>query len=90
MGIEVNIDADAINAAVTQAVVESVVGEQLKKAIEEALKPSGYGRQSAVQAVVTEEVRKAIQNVIAQESLDNIISASTQALLKALDEVRRY
>jgi hypothetical protein len=68
-GIEVQIDADAINGAVTQAIVDSMIGEQMKKAINEQLSPppNAYGRQSVVQTTVAIEVQRILQEMLREE-----------------------
>lgn len=85
--IEISIDKDSINQAVTQAVVDSVIGEQMQKAITEALKPTGYGRDSAVSAVMHQEVQKAIRKVIEEDYSDVIKDAVKKKLHEHVDSV---
>lgn len=104
MAIEVNIDGEAINAAVTQAVVDAVIGEQMTKAINDALKSTGFGRPSAVEQVVSQEVQKIIRDVLEtdyaeeireavkaamiEEGVAKIASASVQALMAEIEKAR--
>ena len=87
-GIEVSLDAEAVQRELVQAIIQSTLGEKLAKSIDEALKPSGYGRGSvidqAIAAEVNEQVRLRCRELIREEGpIREMIEAELRA---ALDE----
>lgn len=78
MSIEVNIDAQAVQEHVAKAIVDSTLGEAIKKAVEKALQ-SSYGGGSvvdqAVSAAVYEQVRLYARELVREEFAPQIREA---------------
>lgn len=75
MDIEVKVDAEAVERAVTAAIVQSSIGKNLTAAVEkvmnEAMQDSGYGRNAGIIiSVVQAEVRTMVKAVIEAEFAD--------------------
>lgn len=55
--MNIEIDAKQVEAAVTAAIIQSSIGEQIKKAVDSQLSNT-VGRDGAIQMAVTDVVRK--------------------------------
>lgn len=79
--ISVNLDGPAITQAVCQAILDSVIGDEIKKGIE-ALLGDAWSRTSFVSTAVTDAIKKEIGMVVLN------LLREREADLKAL--VREY
>lgn len=101
-GIKLNlaIEPETINKYVSEAILDSVLGERLKKEINtkvESLLKDGIYKQSIVSDVVEDELRKAIRIVLEsagfQEKIQSIVNQymvekfTQQFVAKALDAI---
>ena len=65
MNIELNIDGGTINEAVAKAVIESAIGEEIKRQIQAKL--SDYKFSAAIAAVVDKTVGQCVYQVLMQD-----------------------
>lgn len=95
--MEVNLDAKDVNEYIAQAVLDSTLGKQIKKEIEEALK-GAYSYDAPVKRVVqsemntlihtmiTEEyapiIRKKVQRYVTDEILNDLTKKAWEAFMK--------
>ena len=64
--VTVNIDADAIQQHVVQAILDSAIGKEIKSAIEASVRNLG-GYDGAIRRVVEQEVYQVIKNVVGKD-----------------------
>jgi DNA-binding FrmR family transcriptional regulator len=104
LSIEVHIDAESVNSQVVAAITQSVIGDEMKKAITKALE-SSYSRASVVESVVNQavaqavrdvieddykdQIREAVKKTLEEDSLQSVIDAATAALIDKIDKVSR-
>jgi len=55
--MELNLDADAINKFVTDAILKSALGEKIKKSVDEVLKDFEYSYKNPVRELITDMIR---------------------------------
>lgn len=94
MSIEVNIDAEAVQQQVVEAIVNGALGAKIKTAVDQALRPQFSGRGSvvddAVAAEVHEQVRTACRLLVREDGpiKDAIQTKLREALSdEALDKI---
>lgn len=82
MELEVNIDSAAVNKHVAEAILGSVVGEQIKKCIAE--KMSSYTLKEAIQRVIDEEIGRIIHGLLKDEYADTFKDAVKASMSQAI------
>lgn len=71
-GIKIEIDKDAVQRAIVDAVIKSSIGDELQKAVQKCFEPSsffGADRRSVFEKIVEGEVQR-IVGVVVREQLD--------------------
>lgn len=70
MDIRVDIDAEAVNRQVSDAIIKSALGKKLVEAVDNAVRSvvdGSYTSNSIVQSVVREEIRRHIGAILNEE-----------------------
>lgn len=67
MDIKVDLDADAVNRTVTDAIVNSVIGVEIRKAIEAQMKEFTSTYNNPLHAVVKDQVRSVVERILTVE-----------------------
>jgi hypothetical protein len=85
MNLEVNLDSEAINKYVADAILASTIGEHIRDEVDKRVKdiranPMG----STIWQVVQKEVSKAIYQVVAQEFSEDIKRITREQLTEAI------
>lgn len=99
MDLKVNIDPNEVNATISKAIMESIIGSQIKHAVENLLKTvtTGYNNpiqkviEEAIALVAQEELSKHIPELrekIANHLTDKMVKECLQSFEKFLE--RRY
>ena len=81
MDIEINVDSEAVEKAVVQAVIDSAIGEQMKTAIDKVLHQKGG--QFNMDRVLENAIASEIQRVIAIQ-IREIIAENTDKIRAAV------
>lgn len=72
MEVNVTIDKEAVEQQIVQAILDSAIGQEIEKAIDEALKkPEGYSSNTLIVNAVREVVKDIIDNTIAESLREN-------------------
>lgn len=72
MEIKVNIDAEAINKQITEAVAKSAIGKEIKRVIEEKVKELSTSYNNPLTRVVGLEIEKMLRQLIEEEYIGKI------------------
>ena len=72
MEINVNIDAEAINKQITEAVAKSAIGEELKKVVDREVKKISNSYENPLGVVVGREIEKMLRKLIEEEYIGKI------------------
>ncbi|HDY68963.1 MAG TPA: hypothetical protein ENH85_14380 [Candidatus Scalindua sp.] len=72
MDINVNVDAEAINKQITEAVAKSAIGKQIKRVIDEEVKKLSTSWQNPLSRVVGIEIEKMLRQLIQEEYMGKI------------------
>lgn len=62
--MDIKIDSEAVNRAVSDAIIKSALGEELEKSITKHIQDSIHGYNSPVRKMVEQEIYKAIHSVL--------------------------
>ena len=82
MQVNVEINPDVVNKQVSEAIINSALGEKLKAAIEERLKEilkGGYTSQTVVERVIDEEVRNVIRKMLQSDDYQGKMQAMVRS-----------
>lgn len=72
MEINVNVDAEAINKEITEAVAKSAIGKEIKRVIEEKVKELSTSYNNPLSRVVGREIEKMLRQLIEEEYMGQI------------------
>ena len=72
MDFNVNIDAEAINKQITEAVAKSAIGKQIKRVVDEEVKKLSTSWQNPLSRVVGIEIEKMLRQLIQEEYMGKI------------------
>jgi len=72
MEINVNVDAEAINKQISEAVAKSAIGEELKKVIDEEVKKLSNSWPNPLGKVIRIEIEKTLRQLIQDEYMGKI------------------
>ena len=67
MNIDVKIDSDAINRAVTDAIINSALGAEIEKAIKDVITAAGRPWDSPIKKVVERFVNEIVYDILSKE-----------------------
>lgn len=101
--IEVNINPEDINKAVSDAIIASAIGNRIKAIVEECLK--GYNANNALERAIrelignhvavvvnrdySESIKAFVASKINEDLLSKVTTAAWEAFLRQLEEARR-
>jgi hypothetical protein len=85
MAIEVNITPEQINEAVGQAIVDSAIGQSMKKLLEEKVKELGNPYSGLLPKVLEQEVALVLREMIREEPYATMIREKVKE--KLTDEI---
>lgn len=80
MGIEVNVDADAVNKMVTDAILESAIGKTLREVVEKKVADLSKSYNNPIELAVDREVQLLVSSIV-HEKFQPIIAARVNELL---------
>lgn len=80
MAIEVNVDADAVNKMVTDAILDSAIGKTLREVVEKKVKDLGSSYNNPIEAAVDREVQLLVLKLV-QEQFKPLIAARVNELM---------
>lgn len=88
-GIEVQLDGEQVTEQVHRAIMESVIGDELRKAIQKALDSTkSFSGENVVAQIVNEQMRLAVMKLVNDEYADRIEAAAREALsAEAVSEI---
>ena len=105
MGIEVNVDADAVNKMVTDAILDSAIGKTLREVVEKKVKDLGQSYNNPIELAVDREVQllvsslvnekfkpmiaSRVNELVTDELVSRIATAAFDCLIAQLDRLRR-
>ena len=72
MDININVDAEAINKQITEAVAKSAIGEELKKVVDREVKKISNSYENPLGVVVGREIEKMLRKLIEEEYIGKI------------------
>lgn len=78
--MEFKLDADAVNQFVADAILKSVLGQELQAAIDKQLKEVLHGYNSPVRKLIEQELFKTIQNLLETKYRVEIVEKVAQQL----------
>lgn len=105
MGIEVNVDADAVNKMVTDAILESAIGKTLREVVEKKVADLGESYNNPIELAVDREVQLLVSSMVNEkfkpliasrvtelmtdEMVSRISTAAWESLIDNFDKIRR-
>lgn len=105
MDIEVNVDSDAINKMVTDAILDSAIGKTLREVVEKKVNDLGKSYNNPIEAAVDREVQLIVQKLVqdqfkpmiearvnellTEEMTTRIVTAAWENLIAQFDRMRR-
>lgn len=78
MEVKINIEPEQINQMVSQAILESVIGEKMKAAIEKELAKLSSSYDNPLEKVVAEEIRIILIDLLRSEPYYEQINAAVK------------
>ena len=85
MGIEVNIEPEQINKYISDKIIESAIGEQVKKVVTEQCAKMSESYRNPIEAAIKEVTTTIIHQVILSEFKDQIKSKIKAKIDERLD-----
>ena len=82
--MEIKIDAEPVNAAIAEAIINSAIGEQLKAAITKEMDKLSRSYDNPIEKVVEEEILKIIRLTISSEHIEAIKTAVSAKVTDAV------
>ena len=70
--MEIKVDAEQVNKVVSEAIINSVIGDRLRKSIEEQVKNIDRYIDNPIKAVIDQHVKDAITFLVVNEYLPQI------------------
>jgi hypothetical protein len=105
MGIEVQVDAEAVNKMVTDAILESAIGKTLREVVEKKVADLGRSYNNPIELAVDREVQvlvssmvnekfkpliaERVNELVTEELVTRIAGAAWDSLIAQLDRLRR-
>lgn len=80
MAFEVNIDAEAINKHVADAIIGSAIGAAIKAAIEKEVRALSSSYDNPLQAVIRDEIKRIAASIILNEHQETIAATVREAM----------
>ncbi len=80
MGIEVQVDAEAVNKMMTDAILDSAIGKTLREVVEKKVAELGSSYNNPIAAAVDREVQLLVSSIV-NEKFKPMIAARVQELL---------
>ena len=71
-GINVNIDPEQVNKAISDAIIKSAIGEQLDKTIKDEVDRLSRSYDNPIKGIVQREIQAAITNIVHEQYADKI------------------
>lgn len=106
MNIDVKIDADTVNKMVTDAILGSVIGDKLREQVEKQVATIGTGYNDPVKLAVEREVQLLVNSIVntqfkplieskvrellTDQMVSDIATASWNSLLNQIDKIKHY
>jgi hypothetical protein len=84
MDIKVDVDAEAINAAVTKAILDSAIGAEMKRAIETTLSNLSRSYNNPIKDVVDKIVNEEIYKIVTTQHMEAIRAAIQENITDAV------
>ena len=87
MELNVNIDPEQINKMVADAILQSAIGTQVKKIVDEHVAKLSNGYNNPIEGVVRDEINRIVRNVLLTDHNDTLrLKVAEAVTAKMTDE----